>query len=354
MKFYNLLALFILSATLWSCGDENSSKKNNYSIQISTEGDNIQAKKPFSIQLKGIEKDEIDSIQYSYAGKIFNTSTELTSNNISLEKPLGRNQLSATIYSDGNKTTIEKEIILHAATSPKVFSYNIVNTYPHDPSAFTQGLEFYKDTLYEGTGRNGESSLRKIDYKTGKVLKQINLEDRYFGEGITILNDKIYQLTWQSNKGFIYDVNTLEKLQSFAYANSKEGWGLCNNGKNLYKSDGTEKIWILDPETIQEQGYIQPVTHKSLSTKFNELEWVNGKIYANTWQKDGIAIINPESGAIEGLIDFRGLRKELGNNSLLDNRDDVLNGIAYNKKTQKLYVTGKHWDKLFEVEIVEK
>jgi len=186
------------------------------------------------------------------------------------------------------------------------------------------------------------------------VLQQVKLKDIYFGEGISILNDKIYQLTWQSGEGIIYNVNNLKKLKTFSYSDSKEGWGLCNDGKKLYKSDGTEKIWILNPETLEEESYFQPVTHTSLSTKFNELEWVEGKIYANTWQKDGIAIINPESGAIEGIIDMRGLRDQLSNSKNLIGQENVLNGIAYNKTTKKLYVTGKNWDKLFEIKIKEK
>ena len=211
-------------------------------------------------------------------------------------------------------------------------------------------MEFYKDTLYESTGLNGKSSIRKVDYKTGKVLKKVKLSDVYFGEGLTILNNKLYQLTWRSGDGLVYDVNTFERLETFKYNNSKEGWGLCNDGEKIYKSDGTQKIWILNPETLEEESYIQPVTNKSTITKLNELEWVEGKIYANTWQKDGVVIIDPKTGDVEGLIDFRGLREKVTQHKKLD----VLNGIAYNPDTKKLYVTGKNWDKLFEVKIVEK
>ncbi|HET8753819.1 MAG TPA: glutaminyl-peptide cyclotransferase, partial [Salinimicrobium sp.] len=220
--------------------------------------------------------------------------------------------------------------------------------------AYTQGLEFYRDTLYESTGQYGESTLRKLNFETGEVLMSQELEDSYFAEGLSILNDKIYQLTWKEDVGFIYDVNTFEKIGSFSYYQSEEGWGLTNDGEKFYKSDGSEKIWILNGETLAEEGYIQTVTHSSISTKLNELEWVEGKIYANTYQKDGVAIINPENGAIEGVIDFHGLRDNLGNEAELDPVNDVLNGIAYNPNTKKLYVTGKDWDKLFEVEIVKK
>jgi len=186
--------------------------------------------------------------------------------------------------------------------------------------------------------------------KTGEVLKKTKLSDNYFGEGLSILNNKIYQLTWRSGDGLIYDVKTFERLKVFNYNQSKEGWGLCNDGEKFYKSDGTPKIWILDAETLEEKSFIQPVTNKTSLTKLNELEWVEGKIYANTWQRDGIVIIDPKTGAVEGLIDFRGLRDKVTNHPKLD----VLNGIAYNPNTKKLYVTGKNWDKLFEVEIIEK
>lgn len=354
MRFYNLLMLFILSVSFSACDDENNSKNSSFSLEITSKQDNIQAKKAFEVHIKNEKSNAIDSVVYLYDTKKVSTAQNNTPVKLQLEKPLGKNQLSAQIYANGEKTSLQQELILHAANPPKVYTYEIVNTYPHDPAAFTQGLEFYNDTLYEGTGTRGESSIRKVDFKTGEVLQKIDLEFKYFGEGITILNQKIYQLTWQNNKGFVYDVNTLEKLNTFAYNQSKEGWGLCNDGEKLYKSDGTEKIWILDAETLEEKSFIQPVTHKSLPTKLNELEWVEGKIYANTWQKDGIAIINPETGAIDGLIDFRGLREKLGNKDELNPGNDVLNGVAYNANTKKLYVTGKHWDKLFEVKIVEK
>ncbi|WP_121665604.1 glutaminyl-peptide cyclotransferase [Mesonia aquimarina] len=354
MRFYNLLMLFILSLTVLACNDENASENSSFSLKITSKQENIQAKKAFEVQITNTENQTIDSVAYFYANQKITTSKNNKAKKIQLEKPLGRNQFSATIYTDGEEETLQKEVILHAENAPKVYTYEIVNTYPHDPAAFTQGLEFYKDTLYEGTGTRGESSIRKVDFKTGEVLEKTNLDYQYFGEGITILNQKLYQLTWQNNKGFVYDVNTLEKLTSFAYNESKEGWGLCNDGEKLYKSDGTEKIWILDAETLEEKSFIQPVTHKSLPTKLNELEWVEGKIYANTWQKDGIAIINPKTGAIDGLIDFRGLRDNLGNKEKLNPGNDVLNGVAYNSTTKKLYVTGKHWDKLFEVKIIEK
>ncbi|PZW40631.1 glutaminyl-peptide cyclotransferase [Mesonia algae] len=354
MQFYKPLSIILLTSTLLSCGDSLEMKKESISLQIDSKNEKIQAGDAINLKLNNPKDIQIDSVQYFYKDQKLGSSALSESISVPLEKPLGRNMLKAKVFIGGESFDIQKELVLHHNKAPKIYTYEVVNTYPHDSNAFTQGLEFYNDTLYEGTGRNAQSTLRKLNYETGEVLQKVKLKDIYFGEGISILNDKIYQLTWRSGEGIIYDVNNLKKLKTFSYSESKEGWGLCNDGKKLYKSDGTEKIWILNPETLEEESYFQPVTHTSLSTKLNELEWVEGKIYANTWQKDGIAIINPISGAIEGIIDMRGLRDQLGNSKNIAGQENVLNGIAYNKTTKKLYVTGKNWDKLFEIKIKEK
>ncbi|MDT0295206.1 glutaminyl-peptide cyclotransferase [Mesonia ostreae] len=354
MHFYKPLFIIFLASILHSCGDNLKEKKESIFIQINHKSKKIQSGDAINLNLSNPKNFSIDSVQYFYHQQKIGSSAASETVSANLEKPLGKNTIEAKIFTEGENFSIQKELVLHHNKAPKIYTYEVINSYPHDANAFTQGLEFYKDTLYEGTGQNGSSTLRKVNYETGEVLKKIQLKDAYFGEGISIMNDKIYQLTWRSGEGIIYDVNNLKKLKTFSYSESKEGWGLCNDGEKLYKSDGTEKIWILNPETLAEESYFQPVTHTSLSTKLNELEWVEGKIYANTWQKDGIAIIDPKSGAIEGIIDMRGLRNQLNNTKDITGQDNVLNGIAYNKNTKKLYVTGKNWDKLFEIKIKEK
>jgi glutamine cyclotransferase len=187
-----------------------------------------------------------------------------------------------------------------------------------------------------------------LDYKNDAIINNVNLSRSYFGEGLTVLNDKIYQLTWKEGRGLIYDVNTFETLGSFNYGQSKEGWGLCNDGRQLYKTDGSENIWILNAETLEEERFVQAYTNKGRLTNLNELEWVEGKIYANRYQKNGVAIINPINGAIEAVLDFKDLKNKVTNHPGLD----VLNGMAYNPDTKTLFVTGKRWDKLFEVRII--
>ena len=255
--------------------------------------------------------------------------------------------MEAEIISGVDTLVLSKKIKVLAAKAPVIYTYEIVATYPHDLEAYTQGLEFDGDTLYESTGKKGRSSLRKVDYRTGEVLERIDLDRTFFGEGLTLWKDKIIQLTWQSGQGFTYSKNPLRQSGSFQYGASKEGWGLCHDNERIYKSDGTEKIWFLDPETLSENGYLEIVTDKSIFNKANELEYVDGIIYANVWQKESMMLINAKSGAIEGVVNFGGLKSKVKQHPELD----VFNGIAYHKERQTFFVTGKNWDSLFEVRI---
>ena len=344
MPLFNFLLIIILSVTIISCGSNTNSKKNDFSINSSIKGKSITNNETLSLSINNQKNLEIDSIVYSLNGKQITAKQDLKS------IKLGEQIIDANIYYEGKNQVATLPIIIVNSDAPKVFTYNIINEYPHDIKSYTQGLEFFNDTLYESTGQLGESKLRKLDYKTGKVLNNINLANEYFGEGLTVLNNNIYQLTWQSNIGFVYDIETFKKKSSFKYGKSKEGWGLCNNGNALYKSDGTENIWILNANTLAEKEKLQVYTNKGKIGSLNELEWIKGKIYANIYQRNGVAIINPKNGAVEGVIDFSPLKKLVKQHQGLD----VLNGIAYNSVTNTIFVTGKRWDKLFEVEIIEK
>lgn len=349
MKSYNSLIVIILSLTLFACGSNQKKKKKYFSIVTENNQAVFKLGETLKASIKNKQNIPIDSVTYILNQKKTPSGSDYRFEEKIDDEKLGSNILQAQVFYNGNVDTITKKITLLNNKSPKLYSYKIIAEYPHDKKAFTQGLEFFGDTLYESTGRKGQSSLRKVNYKTGEVFIKKEVPAEYFAEGITLLNNKIYQLTWLAKEGFIYDLNTMTKTETFAYNKSKEGWGLCNDGKHIYKSDGTEKIWILDPETLAEQHYIEITTNKGVKSKFNELEWIEGKIYANTWQKDGIAIINPKNGALEAVIDLSGLRKKVSQHQDLD----VLNGIAYKKDTKQLFVTGKNWDKLFEIEIVK-
>ena len=342
-----IIFLFLLSVLQIESCDENSESDN---ISVST---NITDKK---IQLN-------DTLKIILSKSLKNLVFEIKTNNqIKKITPIDLNIENNNQYNFllNNLTLGKKELIIKSVNTvkkvnftllnniaPKVYDYEIINEFPRSMNSYTQGLEFYNDTLYESLGRYGQSKLVKVEFRTGKKLKEINLASEYFAEGITILNNKIFQLTWKEKVGFVYDIDNFNKINSFEYENSLEGWGICNNGIKLYKSDGTEKIWLLDPENLKEEDYIEIYTNKNKVVGLNELEWINGKIYANRYLFDGIAIINPENGAIEGVINLSTLKNKVTQHENLD----VINGIAYNKKRNSIFVTGKMWDKLFEIRI---
>jgi glutamine cyclotransferase len=226
---------------------------------------------------------------------------------------------------------------------PVQYTCDVVNVYPHDQSAFTQGLVFEEDMLYEGTGLYGDSTLRRVDLETGIVSQIHDLPDQFFGEGITVFYDKIIQLTWKSGIGFVYDKNSFELLQEFEY--STEGWGITHNGSMLIMSDGTATLYFLDPETFQTISELD-VYDKEPVTMLNELEYIHGSVYANIWKEDKIVIINPQTGQVTGWIDLIGIRDLLDEEKI-----DVLNGIAFDQEGNRLFITGKWWSKLFEIEI---
>jgi glutamine cyclotransferase len=328
-----------------ACGEEDPSRK--FSLDLEGDGKKYKIGAVVSVRVKNRSELQVDSVAYELSGiRLPYTDGSLT---LSAKRP-GTHLLRATAYSGETEIPMEKEVVLLPEAPPEIYTYEILNSYPHDIEAFTQGLEFRGDTLYESTGQKGASSLRKVDFKTGEILAMAELERTYFGEGITILGDSLYMLTWQSKIGFIYDPENLQRLGSFNYSESKEGWGLCNDGKQLYKSDGSERIWLLNPQTLQEEDYIETVTNKSVFNKANELEYVDGKIYANVWQKPSMMIIDAKSGIIEGVVNFGGLEQKVTQHPARD----VFIGVAFHKERGTFFVTGKRWDRLFEVRIVKR
>jgi glutaminyl-peptide cyclotransferase len=226
--------------------------------------------------------------------------------------------------------------------------YEVVRTYPHDALAFTQGLFFLNGYLYESTGLEGRSSLRKVRLEDGNVMQKYDLPRQYFGEGIVQWKDRLIGLTYRSQTGFVYDLATFKPLRQFKYVG--EGWGLTHDGKRLIMSDGTSELRFWDPETLRESGRIK-VTHEGRPVgSLNELEWVKGEIFANIWQTDRIARIDPDSGKVLGWIDLTGLLKP---SERIEGYTDVLNGIAYDANRGRLFVTGKRWPKVFEIRITE-
>lgn len=346
LKFLTYSALTIL---LFSCGGANTPASSLFEIQITGKKAKFHQNETVDINLKNKKNKTISSVTYTIDGK----EVEVKNNKLVLDsKKVGSKTITAEVSYDDTTAKVSKKITVFAGISPSIYTYEVLNEYPHNPNYFTQGLEFYKDTLYESTGKRGKSVLIKRDYKTGTIYKEHKLKDTQFGEGLTILNNKIYHLTWQSNIGFVYDADSFKEIDQFTYGKSREGWGFCNDGEKLYKSDGSEKIWTLNPDTLIEEDAIEIYTNNKKLIKINELEYVNGKIYANTWQsgQDVAVIIDPNSGVVEGIINFNGLK----DNVTKTDNVDVLNGIAYNPTTKTFFVTGKNWDKMFEVNIIKK
>lgn len=233
-------------------------------------------------------------------------------------------------------------------TQPPEYSFKIIHTFPHDPTAFTQGLAYSNGFLYEGTGLTGKSSLRKVRLETGEIVHRVNLPRELFGEGITLVKNEVIQLTWQSQTGFVYNLRDFHLLRQFSY--SGEGWGLCTNGREIFMSDGTAEIRVLDATTLAEKRRFTAREGDTGIDQLNELEFVSGEIFANVWQTDRIARISPQNGKVLGWIDLKGLLSPIYRLE----PEAVLNGIAYDPNRKRLFVTGKLWPSIFEIQLVPK
>jgi glutaminyl-peptide cyclotransferase len=235
--------------------------------------------------------------------------------------------------------------------APSQITYALLNVYPHDTDAYTQGLQYVNGLLYEGTGNpdSGEniSKLRKVDYKTGKVLKETAIKGTLFGEGITVMGDKIYQITWREKKCFVYNLNDFKLIKEFTY--NTDGWGLTNDGKYLIMSDGSDKIYFRDPDTFHEITHVSVQDHTGLRNNINELEYINGFIYANVYMTEDVLKIDPSNGHVVGKINFGSLKNDFP--ELNGPNVDYFNGIAWDSTGNRIFVTGKYWSKLFEVRL---
>jgi glutamine cyclotransferase len=341
---------------LMNCAQSNSrSRRPVTSIQLEPKKKNYIFGEELTINLNTKIKDgTLDKIEISVDGKKIHTSNSLMNSIIykTIEFGVGKHIVKiSAIKTDGVSGDNYEDIFVTSDIKPVNYSYQIVSVYPHDTSHFTQGLEFHNNLLYEGTGQEGSSAIYQIDLTTGKKIKEFNLEKQYFGEGITILNNKIYELTYKNQIGFVYDLSTFKVLNTWKYK-SKEGWGLTNDGHSLIMSDGTENIYFINPDTFQEIKKIQVCNDNAIVKNINELEYIKGEIWANIWTTDIIVIIDPKTGKITGEINLAGLSGTI----LQSQREqiDVLNGIAWNPITDKIYLTGKLWPKMFEIKTIKK
>jgi len=259
----------------------------------------------------------------------------------------GRKSVKAVAFRSGSSRTVTRFIIVYSDVPPKRYGYKVINTYPHDREAFTQGLFFSKGVLYEGTGQQTGSTLREVELATGKVIRQLNLSSELFGEGITLFKDRIFQVTWQSKVGFVYERATFRQINKIYY--QSEGWGLTTMKDQIVMSDGTNVLYFFDPESFTVVSRIEVYDNEQKVDSLNELEYINGEIWANIWMSDIIARIDPASGKVTGYINLKGILNDPGTNTSVD----VLNGIAFDTEGNRIFITGKNWPKLFEIRVTE-
>lgn len=349
-RINRILSVLLVSSVLWACKDENST--NGVSFITPEIGSTAHANQELIVKLD-FKNDKIDSVVYMIDSTVIETRKDTSTVRINTSKlKLGNRLLTAKVYGEGKMEEATSNFVLFSSTEPEKFTYEVVQTFPHDTSSYTQGLEFHDGIFYESDGGKadlGGSSLRKVEPATGKVLQKVDLSGDVFAEGLTVIGDKVIQLTWQNKFGYIYDKATFKQLGQFPYQTSQEGWGLAFDGKKIYKSDGSNMLWILNSENYNEEGYIEVYDKNGPVDSLNELEFIDGKLYANIYEKDIIVIIDPETGTITGEIDLTGIypsdRFQYG---------EVLNGIAYDPAGNRLFVTGKKWNKLFQIKPVKK
>lgn len=359
MKCYQIISLLSIWL-LGACGDQSTrtekkdiarkeqystitSPKNNSDYKI---GDTIS----FSFTSKKPEV-KIDSVVIEVKGKHLislsdTTAAEWSSNGFQV----GQHSFVASIYL--NNQIRERRIVnlqFKAAKQPEKLTYRLINTYPHDAEAYTQGLLFDDNTLYESTGQKGASSIRVVDLYTGDPIKKKDISLTYFGEGISIIGDSLFMLTWESRKGFIFNKNTLEAIGEFQY--NTEGWGLTSIGDDtLVMSDGSHQLFFKDPLGFSDLKVLEVYDHNGPIDYLNELEYINGKIFANRYQTDNIYIIDPNSGAVEAILNLEGIFDKRA----YSKRVDVLNGIAFKESSGTYFVTGKWWPSIFEISIINQ
>ena len=315
--------------------------KNNQSFKL---GDSV------IIHIEAKDLVDLDSVVVLYGKKKLGVSHQLPFKTTIPKDQLscGKHNVEYNLYpKEGNKEVKFASIKVLADQKPKQYSFVKLASFPHDIHAYTQGLEWDDEVLYEGTGQIGQSSLRKVDVKNGEILQKIDLPETVFGEGITIDNKFIYQLSWKAQTGFIYDKQTLELTKTFSY--NTDGWGLCHNDEHLIMSDGSEKLYFLNKETFKVEKVIQVYDDQNPLLNLNELEYVDGLIYANVYQSMIIATIDPNTGAVISYTSMRGILDEAD----IHDDIDVLNGIAYKASSKTFFVTGKNWPKMFEIRFTE-
>ena len=348
----NTFSFLLIAVILWACGDNKEEStapvsprvKKSTSVESPPQNQKLVRGTPISFSFSSTGAN-IDSVQLTVDGS---KSSHLSATfDFALpDRKVGTRSIRAKVYCGESSETHVRKVIILSESSPEEMTYTVVSTYPHDVNDYTQGLMIKDGYLYESNGQRGRSTLKKKDLQTGETLQVINLDDDLFGEGLTVVENEFYQLTWTSGRGFVYNED-LEEIRTFNY--QEEGWGMTTYGSQIVFTDETEKLYFMDPESFTKQSELEVYDNEGKVDSLNELELIDDKIYANVYQEDFVVVIDPETGEVLQKIDFTGLlTKEEASKA------DVLNGIAIDPATGKIYVTGKLWPKLFEVTIEPK
>ena len=265
----------------------------------------------------------------------------------------GSKLITARVFTGGKPQEVSTNVIIKAAKAPESYTYKVEKVFPHDTACYTEGLEYLDGYLYESKGDYGRSGLRKVDLNTGKVVQSVSMPAKYFGEGISVVGDKILQLTYREKIAFVYDTKTFKVIDSLAYNWGPEGWGMCYDGTRLYQNDSTNRIWFLSKDTFKPTGFIDVFDDQGPINAVNEMEMIDGKLYANVYTRDTILVINPKNGAVLQKIDMKNLYPNNQRPADFDYGNNVLNGIAYDAATKRIFVTGKKWPHLYQVKFVK-
>lgn len=346
-------ALWLLSAALfvlYSCKD----KPKGDAFTISPEaGATYKQGDKVDIRISYAADQKIDSVVYLVDSVRLGAKKDSSALSLATDSmPLGPRIITARVFTGGQQEEVSTNITLLAANAPVQLTYNVVKTFPHDTASFTEGLEYRDGILYESDGgycEEGEhSSLRKTDVATGKVLQKVDIDCKTFAEGITVIDGKIIQLTYHEKVGYVYDKTSLKVLSNFPYTQGAEGWGLCNDGERLYTTTtGTNQIFVMDKNNYRTLRVIDVYDNQGPVNNLNELEYIDGLLYANVWQENYIVVIDPKTGAVLQELDLTALYPQ----SQRPKNADVLNGIAWDAAGKRLFVTGKKWDKLFQINV---
>ncbi|MDB5286539.1 MAG: glutamine cyclotransferase [Mucilaginibacter sp.] len=347
----------LISLLVYSCKNNDQTGSITISPDAGTAykaGDVISAKVTLPADIKAdsivylLDSTRVGSVKDSSAVKIKTDTIAL-----------GARVITGRVYQAGKSQDVTTNIVLLAAKAPEQLTYQVVKTFPHDTASYTEGLQYIDGVMYESDGGvanspEGKSSLRKTDLQTGRILKIRDGDPKIFSEGLSVIGNKIVQLTWKEKIGYVYDKNNFELLSTFNNNVGVEGWGLCFDGTKLYMDDSTNRIWFLDKDNYRSIGYIDVYDDKGAIDSLNELEYIDGKIYANVYQKDYILVIDPKTGVVLQKIDMSNLYPKSSHYAGFDDDNNVLNGIAYDKATNSIFVTGKKWPKLYQVKFVKK